>query len=83
MTIPWWHKTSGKQWAYIPNEDTSSPTVVIKSLLLLCLVNAAEHCEVATIAIPGAFMQAMMDKTVHMQSEGVMVDILIGIDKDT
>ena len=39
-----------------------------------------EGRDVATVGIPGAFMQADMDKIVHMKLKGKMVDILDKID---
>jgi hypothetical protein len=35
---------------------------------------------VATVDIPGAFMQADMDETVYMKITGTMVDMLVEIE---
>lgn len=42
--------------------------------MLSCMIDAEEGREVATIDIPGAFMQADMDEIVHMRLEGTMED---------
>eukprot|EP00957_Ditylum_brightwellii_P028719 2169049-Ditylum_brightwellii.AAC.1 len=39
-----------------------------------------EGRDVATVDIPGAFMQAEMDDTVHMKIEGTMAEILTKLD---
>ena len=53
-----------KQREHTPKEDASSPTVAIESLMLSCAIDAMEGQDVATVDIPGAFMQADMDKLV-------------------
>jgi Reverse transcriptase (RNA-dependent DNA polymerase)/Zinc knuckle len=68
-----------KQRAYTAKEDASSPTVAIESLLLSCVIDAMEHRDVATVDIPGAFMQADMDEVVHMRLEGKMAELLVKI----
>jgi hypothetical protein len=47
-----------KQSEYTPKEETSSPMVAIKSLMLSCIINAKEGRDVAAANIPGAFMFA-------------------------
>ena len=69
-----------KQQAYTTKEDVSSPTVAIESVFLSCVIDAMEKRDVATIDIPGAFMQADMDDLVHMKLEGKMAEILVHID---
>jgi hypothetical protein len=59
------------------------PTVSIESVMLTSVIDAAEGRDVATVDIPGAFMQADMDDTVHMKLEGTMVDLLLKIAPDT
>ena len=62
-------------------DDTSAPTVAMEALLLTCLINTMEHRKVATVDIPGAFMQADMEgETVHMKLEGKMADLLTKLD---
>ena len=50
-----------KQRLYTKKEEASSPTVSIEALMISCMIDAEEGREVATIDIPGAFMQADMD----------------------
>eukprot|EP00957_Ditylum_brightwellii_P035080 2659827-Ditylum_brightwellii.AAC.1 len=58
----------------------SSPTVVIELLMLSCIIDVEEKCDVATCDIPGAFMQADMDKTIHMKVKGTMAELLVKLD---
>ena len=69
-----------KQRFYMDKDQVSAPTVATKSLFVTCLIDAMEKCDVATVDIPGAFMQANMDKEVHMKLEGKMINILHKID---
>ena len=47
------------------------PTVATEALFLTCLIDATEHRKVATVDIPGSFMQADMEgEIVHMKLEG-------------
>ena len=48
--------------------------------MLTCMIDAAKHCDVVTIDIPGTFMQADMDKLVHVKLEGKMVDLLVKLE---
>jgi hypothetical protein len=69
-----------KQRAYTNKEDASAPTVAIESVLLSCVIDAEEGRDVATVDIPGAFMQADMDELVHMKLEGKMAELLVKLD---
>lgn len=69
-----------KQRAYTSKEDASSPTVAIEALMLSCVIDAKEHRDVATVDLPGAFMQADMPDLVHMRLEGTMAELLVRID---
>jgi hypothetical protein len=69
-----------KQRAYTTKEDASAPTVAIESVLLSCVIDAEEGRDVATLDIPGAFMQADMDELVHMKLEGTMAELLIKLE---
>jgi hypothetical protein len=69
------------QRAYIPSEDSTSPTVSTQAVFLTCLIDAHEGRDVATVDIPGAFMQADMDDLVHLRLTGRIVDILLEVDK--
>jgi len=57
-----------KQRAHTGTEDARSPTVAIEALMLSCTLDANEQRDVATVNIPGAFMQAYMDdEVVHLR----------------
>jgi hypothetical protein len=68
-----------KQRAYTTKEEASSPTVAIEAVMLSCVIDAKEHRDVATVDLPGAFMQADMDEVVHMRMEGKMAELLVRI----
>eukprot|EP00957_Ditylum_brightwellii_P084697 6439847-Ditylum_brightwellii.AAC.1 len=61
-----------KQRTYTPKDDASAPTVATEALMLSCIIDVMEGRDVATVDIPGAFMQAEMDDAVHMKIEGTM-----------
>jgi hypothetical protein len=69
-----------KQRSTTTKEEASSPTVAIEAVMLSCVIDAMEHRDVATVDIPGAFMQAEMDELVHMRLEGKMAELLVRID---
>ena len=69
-----------KQRPYTTKEEASSPTVAIESVLISCTIDAHEERDVATVDIPGAFMQADQEGTVHMKLEGTMAELLVKID---
>jgi hypothetical protein len=70
-----------KQQDYTSKEDASFPTVSIESLMLSCVIDAKEKRDMATVDIPGAFMQADMDELVHMRLEGTMAKLLVKLDQ--
>lgn len=61
-----------KQRATATQEEASSPTVAIESVMLSCIINAKEERDVGIVDLPGAFMQADMEDTVHMKLKGKM-----------
>ena len=69
-----------KQRIHTTKEEASSPTVAIEDVMLSCVIDAMEHRDVATVDIPGAFMQANMDELVHMKMEGKKAELLVRID---
>jgi Reverse transcriptase (RNA-dependent DNA polymerase)/Zinc knuckle len=68
------------QRAYITKEESSSPTVANESVFLTSVIDAREGRDVATVDVPGAFMQADMDDEVFMRLDGVMLELLLEID---
>jgi len=57
--------------------ETSSPTVTTESLFLSCVIDAMEGRDVATVDIPGAFMQAETDEVIHVRLSGPLA-VLMG-----
>eukprot|EP00957_Ditylum_brightwellii_P174042 13251283-Ditylum_brightwellii.AAC.1 len=48
--------------------------------MLSCIIDAIEERDVATVDIPGAFIQAEIDDVVHMKIEGMMAELLTKLD---
>ena len=60
-------------------KGSSSPTVNLHALFLTCIIDAIEERDVATVDIPGAFLQTPMPKDedpVHIRIAGRMVELL-------
>jgi hypothetical protein len=55
--------------------DVSSPTFATESVLLTCTIDAFEGQDIATINLPGAFLQAKMEAIVHARLTDVVVDV--------
>ena len=69
-----------KQWLHKSKEETSSPTVRVESLFLSSMINAKEDHKVITCDIPGAFMQANIDKQLFLKFDGDLGELLIQVD---
>ena len=67
------------QRAYVPKEDSSSPTVSIEAVLLSSLIDAIEGRYNVVVDLPGAFMQAHMKDDVFMTFEGAMAELMVQI----
>ena len=48
--------------------------------MLSCVQDAKEGRDVATVDLPGAFMHADMDDTVHIKLVGKMAELLVMVD---
>jgi hypothetical protein len=48
--------------------------------MLSATIDALEGRDVATVDIPGAFMQADIDEVVHVKFEGEMAEMLVKLD---
>ena len=77
-----------KQRIYMNKHDTSSPTIALAALMMTCVIDAAEERDVATVDIPGAFLQTDQpdggnDEEVHVMIEGQMARLLATIDPPT
>ena len=62
-------------------EEGASPTISTEGMFLTAVIDGMENKEEAIVDVPGAFMQAKMDETVHMQIPRAMVNMLLEIDK--
>ena len=69
-----------KQRIYKTKSETSSPTIHTESLFLSCVIDAMERRKVATVDIPGAFMQADIDEIVYVKLVGDLARLLIRVD---
>ena len=71
-----------KQRAHTVKADATAPTVSTEAVFLTAVIDAMEERDVATVDIPGAFMQADMDELLHVRLTGLMVDLLLEIDRE-
>jgi hypothetical protein len=69
-----------KQRETTNKEDASAPTVSIEAVMLSSTIDACEGRDVATVDIPGAFMQADIDEVVHVKFEGEIAEMLVRMD---
>ena len=70
---------------YMKKDETSSPTAMQKILMVNCIINAMEGCNVAVANIPGAFLQMDMvhvNRIVRIRLCGVLLDILVNIEPE-
>jgi hypothetical protein len=75
-----------KQRDCISKEDASSPSVATESVLLLCIIDAEEHRDVAVVDIPNAFFQTRVENEKDMafiKIQGILVDILVKISPES
>jgi len=71
-----------KQRAYIPKAEASSPTATLMGIMLTCMIDAYEKRDVATVDIPGAFLQTKVpedDRDIHVMLDGRMAELLAKI----
>ena len=73
---------SHKQRVYITKEESMAPTVSTEAVFLTAVIDVMEDRNVAVLDVPGAFMQAEIDKLVHVQFTGAMVNMLLQIDHE-
>jgi hypothetical protein len=69
-----------KQRDMTSKEEASALTVAIESVMLSATIDAMEECDVATVDIPGVFMQADIDEVVHVKFEGEIAEMLVRMD---
>jgi hypothetical protein len=61
-------------------EEAPPPTVTIESVIMSATIDAIEELDVATVYIPGAFMQAGIGEVVHIRFEGEIAEMLVRMD---
>ncbi len=74
------------QRLYTSKIETSSPTASLAGIMLTCMIDAFERRDVATVDIPGAFLQTRMpddEKDVHVVLDGRMAELLAKISPET
>ena len=65
------------QRLYTGKDESSSKTVTIESVMLTSMVDAMEQRDIATVDVPGVFLQTDMDEVVYMVIRGKLVDALV------
>ncbi len=60
-------------------EDGASPTVATNSIMITATINAHERCNVPTIDIPGAFLNAYNDKETFMLLKGRLAELMVQV----
>ena len=74
------------QRLYTDKSETSSPTAALAAIMLTCMIEAFEKRDVATVDIPGAFLQTKQpkeEKDVHVVLDGRMAELLAKISPET
>jgi len=74
------------QRLYTNKNETSSPTASLTGIMLTCMIDAFERRDVATVDIPGAFLQTKMpenEEDVHIVLDGRMAELLAKIAPET
>ena len=74
------------QRLYTPKNETSLPTCTLARLIMACVIDAFEMRDVATVDIPGAFLQTKMpdnEEDIHVLIEGRMAELLSKISPET
>ena len=71
-----------RQSLWYPREKKSAPTVMIESVFLTCAIDAKEQRDVATVDIPGAFLQAKSKDHLTIRLDCQLVEALVKIDKN-
>jgi hypothetical protein len=75
------------QRALRTKEDASSPTVLTDALMMSILmmsilIDAWEHCDVATADVAGAYLHAKLDNFTLLKMGGGSVDIMCSVCKE-
>ena len=65
------------QQMYMSKMETSSPTASLAGIIMTCVIDAYKNRAIATVDIPGAFLQAKQpkeDRDVHIILNGQMAE---------
>ncbi len=65
-----------KQWNYIQDCRTALPTIMTASILITAAIEATKGEDVAVIDLPGSFLNAKIDKVVHMVVWGKLAELM-------
>jgi len=71
-----------KQRGYIEKEDSSSPTVATKSVIITSIIDALERRDTAIVDISNTFIQTVVEEKsqrVIIRIRGMLVDMLVKI----
>jgi hypothetical protein len=70
-----------KEWCQLgyKKEDGASPTVATDSIMITATIDAYEQRNVATIDIPGAFLNAYNDKETFMFLKGCLAELMVQV----
>ena len=69
-----------KQRLWTNKEDVSSPTIAFEALLYTLMIDAMEERDVATIDLPGHFLQTDMDELLILKIQGAIAKLLVEMD---
>jgi hypothetical protein len=61
-------------------EDGASPTVATDSILIFTTIDTHKGCNVATINIPSAFLNAYNNKDIIMLLKGRLAELMVQVD---
>ena len=68
------------QREYTTKAETSSPTVSLEAMMLMCAIDTREGRHVTVTDIPGAFLHAVMNQDVHMILEGKIAKLIVKLE---
>ena len=70
------------QQVYKTREETSSPTAAVESIFITSVMAAKENRDVATVDIPGAFLQTEASDETCIKLQGAIVESIFKINRD-
>ena len=71
-----------EQHEYIKKEDNAFPTALTESVFVSLLKEACQGRNVATLDIPGAFLNAETDEDVNMLLKGPLAELMAKVDQE-